>query len=75
MGMPFPLGLRRVAETAPAFIPWAWAINGFASVLSAALAVMLAITFGFTVVLLTAVMLYGLAALLYLSGRDRLGKP
>ena len=42
MGMPFPLGLRRLAETAPAFIPWAWAINGFASVLSTALAVMLA---------------------------------
>src|SRR5690606_33805274 len=35
MGMPFPLGLSRVAGEAPAFIPWAWGINGFASVVSA----------------------------------------
>ena len=73
MGMPFPLGLRRIAETAPAFIPWAWAINGFASVLSTALAVMLAMAFGFTAVLSAAVVLYGLAALLFLTGRDRPG--
>jgi hypothetical protein len=38
MGMPFPLGLGRLARGAPEFIPWAWGINGFASVVSAALA-------------------------------------
>src|SRR4030095_297153 len=27
MGLPFPLGLGRVAETAPALLPWAWGIN------------------------------------------------
>ena len=43
MGMPFPLGLRRVAEQAPDFVPWAWGINGFASVVSAVLATLLAI--------------------------------
>ncbi|MGB5332352.1 MAG: hypothetical protein WBN05_07420, partial [Woeseiaceae bacterium] len=37
MGMPFPLGLHRVAQIAPDFIPWAWGINGYASVISAVL--------------------------------------
>ncbi len=58
MGMPFPLGLRRVAETAPDFIPWAWGINGFASVVSAVLATLLAIGFGFNAVILLALMMY-----------------
>ena len=62
MGMPFPLGLRRLADHAPDFIPWAWGINGFSSVVSAALATLLAIEFGFTVVLLLALMSYAGAA-------------
>ncbi|HIE50906.1 MAG TPA: SAM-dependent methyltransferase [Armatimonadetes bacterium] len=62
MGMPFPLGLRRVATEAPALIPWAWGINGCASVLSAVLATLLAIHFGFSRVVLLALGLYALAA-------------
>jgi hypothetical protein len=64
MGMPFPLGLRRVAERAPDFVPWAWGINGFASVVSAALATLLAIHFGFTVVIVIAMIIYIAAATL-----------
>jgi len=64
MGMPFPLGLKRLAERAPDFIPWAWGINGFASVMSAALATLLAIEFGFTAVLLFALLFYAGAALI-----------
>lgn len=64
MGMPFPLGLKLIAERAPDFIPWAWGINGFASVISAALATLLAIEFGFTAVLLMALVFYAFAALL-----------
>jgi len=63
MGMPFPLGLSRVATAMPDFIPWAWGVNGYASVLSAILATILAIHFGFTVVIGTALILYFLAAL------------
>jgi SAM-dependent methyltransferase len=63
MGMPFPLGLSRVATAMPGFIPWAWGVNGCASVLSAILATILAIHFGFTVVVGMALMLYCLAAL------------
>jgi hypothetical protein len=62
MGMPFPIGLNRVADNAPDFIPWAWGINGFASVVSASLATLLAIEFGFTAVVLIALVLYVSAA-------------
>jgi len=61
MGMPFPLGLSRLAGEAPAFIPWAWGINGCASVLSALLAALLAVHLGFGAVLVMAAGLYALA--------------
>jgi hypothetical protein len=64
MGMPFPLGLAKLAAHDPDFIPWAWGINGFASVVSAALATLLAIHFGFTAVVVLALVLYALAAVL-----------
>ncbi|MCH7958423.1 MAG: SAM-dependent methyltransferase, partial [Proteobacteria bacterium] len=65
MGMPFPLGLRRVADQAPSLVPWAWGVNGCASVLSAVLASLLATHVGFTVVVALAMGLYGLAALAF----------
>jgi hypothetical protein len=68
MGMPFPLGMARLGKTAPAFIPWVWGVNGCASVLSAVMATILAIHFGFTVVVILALMLYGMAMLVF-SGR------
>ncbi|MGD9264190.1 MAG: hypothetical protein PVJ71_00275 [Lysobacterales bacterium] len=61
MGMPFPLGLDVVASRAPAWIPWAWGVNGCASVVSAILAMLLAIHLGFAVVIFLAVALYLLA--------------
>ena len=62
MGMPFPIGLNLVASSVPDFIPWAWGINGFASMMSAALATLLAIEFGFSAVILFALGLYAAAA-------------
>ncbi|HWP46249.1 MAG TPA: hypothetical protein VNM22_03720 [Candidatus Limnocylindrales bacterium] len=59
MGMPFPIGLSKVSLKAPELIPWAWGINGYASVISSILATTLAISWGFHVVI-------GLALLLYL---------
>jgi hypothetical protein len=61
MGMPFPLGLSRLAEHAPDLIPWAWAINGCASVISAVLATLLAIHLGFSTVIAVALVLYASA--------------
>ncbi|MDH3934067.1 MAG: SAM-dependent methyltransferase, partial [Gammaproteobacteria bacterium] len=61
MGIPFPLGLSQLAEQAPGLIPWAWAINGCASVISAILATLLAIHLGFSTVIAVALLLYALA--------------
>jgi spermidine synthase len=61
MGIPFPTGVARLARTMPGAIPWAWAINGFASVVGAVLATLLAVHLGFSAVILLAVVLYGLA--------------
>jgi hypothetical protein len=66
MGMPFPLGLDRVARLAPGWIPWAWGVNGCASVVSAVLATILAIHAGFVAVVVIALGLYGLAGALAL---------
>lgn len=63
MGMPFPLGLSLLGDSSKHLIPWAWGVNGCASVLSAVLATLLAIHFGFTLVVLLALALYGIAAL------------
>ena len=65
MGMPFPLGLQRVAVQAPSLVPWAWGINGCASVLSAVLAGLLATHLGLIAVLLLAMVLYALAAVAF----------
>jgi spermidine synthase len=65
MGMPFPLGLAEVARRDPALVPWAWAVNGCASVISAAAATLLAMHLGFAATVAAAVVLYGLAALAF----------
>jgi spermidine synthase len=62
MGMPFPLALARVAATRAALVPWAWGINGCASVLSAILAILLAMSLGFNAVVVIAIALYVVAA-------------
>ncbi len=62
MGMPFPLGLAKLAARAPHWIPWAWAVNGCASVVSAVLATLLAAQLGFSAVIALAVALYIVAA-------------
>ncbi|MFP4057875.1 MAG: spermidine synthase [Candidatus Brocadiia bacterium] len=63
MGMPFPSGLRRAARQVPGLVPWAWGVNGCASVVGAVLAMVLAVSLGFRAVLLVAFGLYVLAGL------------
>jgi len=67
MGLPFPLGLARLARTAPAFVPWAWGLNGCASVIAAIAALLIAIESGLTATLLIALLLYALAAWIWRS--------
>ena len=65
MGMPFPLALAGLGAETEALIPWAWAVNGCASVVGAVLATLLAIQFGFIFILVIAMVLYGLAAAVF----------
>jgi hypothetical protein len=64
MGVPFPWGLSLVHETAARAVPLAWAVNGFASVVSASTAVLVAMVFGFSVLLATAAAVYAGVGLL-----------
>jgi spermidine synthase len=61
MGVPFPSGIRLTGRLAPGLVPWAWGVNGCASVLSSILAVMLAISQGFSRVLFAGGAAYALA--------------
>src|SRR5215472_15834775 len=69
MGLPFPLGLGRISDSAPGLVPWAWGINGCASVVAAVMASLLAMHFGFTIVLALALSLYSATPLLLGPGR------
>jgi len=62
MGVPFPRGVMRVGQSWPELTPWVWAVNGCASVISAILAAIIALTWGFAVVLWSAAAAYALAA-------------
>lgn len=58
LGMPLALGLTALAKRAPPLVPWAWGINGFASVVATLLATLLAIHCGYAMVLMLAALLY-----------------
>jgi hypothetical protein len=66
LGMFFPLGIRAAAEIHPDLVPWAWAINGCASVSGGMLTIALAMTFGFAPVWILSLLVYagGVGALL-----------
>jgi len=66
MGMPFPTGLRVLAEGEGEgiFIEWAWAMNAAASVLGSVLAIMIAIEWGLSITLACGAAAYLLAWML-----------
>jgi hypothetical protein len=75
LGTFMPLGLGAVAgmtEFPREYVAWGWAVNGFASVVGAVLTTILAMTYGFQVVLFLALGLY-LIALIVLRGLLRPG--
>jgi hypothetical protein len=51
LGIPFPLGIRALHANAPGLVPWAWAINGAASVAAPVIAMILAVSSGFSTAL------------------------
>jgi hypothetical protein len=58
MGIGFPRGLASLGAARPSRLPLAWGLNGFTSVISAILAPMIALSWGFEAV-------FGCAALAY----------
>jgi spermidine synthase len=76
LGTAMPLGLAAVAvqtEHREEYVAWAWAVNGFFSVVASVLGTLLSMTFGFQAVLALALGLYGVALASLL--RLRAGAP
>jgi len=61
MGVPFPTGLALVHRRAPGMISWAWGVNGCTSVIVSILAALIALNWGFNVVLAVAAVVYLIA--------------
>jgi hypothetical protein len=64
LGVFMPVGLRTVAALTPhaaEYVAWAWAVNGFFSVVASVLSTLLSMTFGFRAVMLLALAVYGVA--------------
>jgi predicted membrane-bound spermidine synthase len=61
MGMPMPTMIRVLSDKMPEIIPWAWGVNGTASVLGSVAALTIALLSGFNQALLVGACLYVLA--------------
>jgi hypothetical protein len=75
LGAFMPIGLRVVAAVTDykrEYVAWAWAVNGFLSVISSMLSTILAMTLGFETLMLVAVAVYaaGVASLLRIPVRS-----
>ena len=72
MGLAFPGAIRLLGAGGAAIVPWAWAVNGAASVTASLGAVLIAMNWGYTVTLVCGACLYLLAALVApLLGRGK----
>ena len=66
LGMPFPLGMKLLDEAGlEEFVPRMWGVNGIGSVLGSALAIILAISFGFTFSMIIGALLYFLITIFF----------
>jgi hypothetical protein len=64
MGIPFPLGLARIADRAASFVPWAWGINALLSVVASLSSYLLGMIVGYTPMFYIGAVLYGAALVL-----------
>ncbi len=63
MGMMFPFGLRQLSDRNETHIPWACGIDSYLSVSATALATLIALEAGFTLVMGFAAIAYGISAI------------
>ncbi|NNL68039.1 MAG: hypothetical protein HKP30_17455, partial [Myxococcales bacterium] len=62
LGMPFPLGVRLLNRGSPDLVPWAWACNGFLTVIGSVLCLIVSMAAGYTSAMLLAAVCYAIAA-------------
>jgi hypothetical protein len=68
------LGIKVLSLHAPEIIPWAWGVNGAASVLGSVMAVAVSMNMGYTITQVSAVAAYLLGTAMYwLAFRSRKG--
>jgi|GEM_PF-648328 len=72
MGMPFPIGISMILPDEKRFVSFAWAVNGFFSVIGTVTAIILAMIFGFKFVFILAAVIYILAMLLAINRHNRI---
>lgn len=70
MGIGFPRGLASLGAARPSRLPLAWGINGFSSVVSAILAPMIALSWGFEAVFGCAALAYAVALMTVRDDRN-----
>ena len=71
LGWPFPSGLHVMIKKFPGLVPWAWGINGCASVIGAILGKCLVVSIGFKLLMISACALYLFAvAIFYVTFRS-----
>jgi len=63
MGMPFPSGLALLSARGGPLVPWAFGVNGGASVLASVIGILVAMSAGFSMAFLLAGLSYGMALL------------
>jgi len=69
---PFPAGMAMTGRASPGLVPWAWAVNGFLSVLTPVLAIVTAWRTGLGMVMLLGAAAYVLA---YFASRRFVTSP
>jgi SAM-dependent methyltransferase len=70
LGVPFPRGITWLEGQAPGLVPWAWGINGAASVVASVAAALLALSLGFSWALIIGAACYA-GALITISVYDQ----
>jgi len=71
LGTLMPLGIERLLRQQDGLVPWAWGVNGFASVVGACGGALLAVAFGFSVTLAVGALCYAVAGLAAIAAARR----
>jgi hypothetical protein len=72
--MPFPRAIERLQRDAPGLVSWAWAVNGFVSVIAVLAAGLASLSFGLSALVALAGICYFAAAVLFPPARPASGR-